>query len=271
MLRYCDQSGRKFFSMIEYTLEAFLMVYLAFRASVFNQAQGFRTIFSVISAQVYFTGWQALSLVGVIALGTGAAVVVQANSQLAFIGGSKMLGDLLVAVVMRELGPLLTAMIVIARSGTAVASELGNMRVNREVEALEVMGIDPLSYIVFPRVMGGIISVLCLAFYFNLIAVLGGYLVCIMDRSMDFSYYLDLIIDSLRYEDIHVFFLKNTFSGAMIFIIACKQGLSVQRSSHEVPQMTTLAVVRSLVFVVGFNVLVSAWFYLNKLSHLGVL
>jgi phospholipid/cholesterol/gamma-HCH transport system permease protein len=97
-------------------------------------------------------------------------------------------------MIVREAGPLLVALVVIARSGTAVASEIGNMRANREIEALESMGINPLSFIVFPRVLGGVISVLCLAFYFNVLALVGGFLLTRFIQDMSFSFYTDSLM-----------------------------------------------------------------------------
>jgi phospholipid/cholesterol/gamma-HCH transport system permease protein len=144
------------------------------------------------------------------------------------------------------------------------------MKVNRELDALEVMGIDPLSYVVFPRLAGGVISVFCLAIYFNLIAIVGGYFLTIFFHEMDFWYFMNLIFDATEKQDIWMFIVKNLFSGAMIFVIACKQGLSVKRSPHEVPQVTTQAVVKSMIYVVGFNVLISGLFYLHKFASLGV-
>src|SRR5690606_35674705 len=119
-------------------------------------------------------------------LASGAIVILQSSVNFSLLGGGTLLGDLMVGIIIRELAPLLTALIVIARSGTAVASEIGNMRVNREIEALEAMGIHPLSYIVFPRLMGGVVSVVCLAVYFVLIAALGGFFVTIPLHSLTF-------------------------------------------------------------------------------------
>lgn len=262
--------GRRLLSPVEYTLEVFLMIYLSVRAAFFDQAQGMRTIFSVVSAQIYFTGFQALPLISVMALASGSIVILQSSTNLSLFGGGAILGDLMVAVIVRELAPLLTALIVIARSGTAVASEIGNMRVNREVEALEVMGIHPLSYIVFPRLIGGVVSVICLSVYFVLIACLGGYLVTSLLHALPFSFYSDSLARAFSSADVGLFFLKNTFSGLIIFMISCYQGLLVQQSPHEVPQVTTKAVVNSVIYVVMFNMTVTILFYLGRLMSLGV-
>lgn len=266
-----DSMGRVVTRNVEYTLRVLLMVYVSIRATVLDQAQGLRTIVSVISSQIYFTGWQAIPLISVLALASGGVVIMQSSSNLNLLGGSQMIGNLLVVIVVRELGPLMTALIVIARSGTAVASEVGNMRANREIEALESMGINPLSYIVFPRIVGGVISVVCLAFYFVLIALIGGFLLTRMLHDLSFSFYFDSLANAIAFEDVWLFLLKNTFSGMIIFVVSCYQGLSVKRSPTEVPVVTTQAVVNSIIYVVVFNLVVTALFYLGQLMKLGVI
>jgi len=246
------------------------MIYLSFRAAFYDQAQGLRTVCGVVSAQIYFTGWQAMPLITVLALATGGIIILQSSLQLSLLGGASMIGNLLVVVVVREVGPLITALLVIARSGTAVASEIGNMRVNREIEALEAMGINPLSYIVFPRILGGVISLLCLAFFFNVIALTGGFMVARVTTDLPFAFYMDSLLQAIAIEDVALFFLKNGFSGLIIFVVACYQGLLVKQSPHEVPQVTTKAVVNAIIYVTTFNLTVTALWYLNQLMRLGL-
>lgn len=267
---WVDGLGAKVSGVLTYTWNVFLMVYLSIRAAIYDQSQGLRTVFGVVSSQIYFTGFQALPLITVLALATGGIIVLQSSMQLTLIGGASMLGNILLVVIVREVGPLLTALIVIARSGTAVASEIGNMRVNREIEALESMGINPLSYIVFPRIVGGVISVICLAFYFNLIALAGGFMATRLILDMPFRFYAATLAQAVAVEDLGLFFLKNGFSGLIIFIVACYQGLLVKQSSHEVPQVTTRAVVNAIIYVTTFNLTVTTLFYLNQLMRLGL-
>ncbi len=271
VLARIDQLGRQVIAIIEYTYQVLMMVYLSIRAAVVDQAQGLRTIFSVVSSQIYFTGWQAVPLISVLALASGGIVILQSSTQLSLLGGTEMIGNLLVVIVVRELGPLLTSLIVIARSGTAVASEIGNMRANREIEALESMGIDPLSFIVFPRLLGGVISVICLSFYYTIIALLGGYLLTRLIHDMPFNFYFNSVVRALAMEDFGLFLLKTTFGGMIIFVVCCYQGLLVRRSHTEVPQVTTKAVMNSIIYVTFFNLSVSALFYLNELMKIGVL
>ncbi len=271
MFLWIDNLGAKAIGICVYTSHVLVMTYLSFRAALVHHSQGFRTIFSVVSAQIYFTGFQALPLISVLAVAAGSLVIMQSSFQLSLLGGPEMIGNLLVAIIIRELAPLLTALIVIARSGTAVASEIGNMRVNREIEALEIMGIHPLSYIVFPRLFGGLVSVLCLAFYFSFVAVLGGFLVTKFVHDMSFDFFFDSLANAFAGEDVWLFLLKNTFSGLIIFTVCCFQGLSVQTGSHEVPQVTTKAVVHSIIYVTLFNLVVTLLFYLNQLMKMGVI
>ncbi len=265
-----DSLGEWFLNIGKYTFRVFIMIYLAVRAAVYDQAQGIRTIVSVISAQIYFTGVQALPLISVLALASGGIVIMQSNMQLSLLGGNDMIGNLLVIIIVREISPLLTALVVIARSGTAVASELGNMKVNRETDALEVMGINPLSYIVFPRLLGGILSVLGLSFYFIVVALLGGFLVTSLVHDLPFIFYSESLAQAFTGEDVLLFLAKNTFSGAIIFVVCCYQGMLVQSGPEEVPQFTTKAVVNSIIYVTVFNLGTTTLFYLNQLRKLGV-
>lgn len=271
ILNKIDYLGRWCVHSFEYTCNLFLMTYLSFRTAFFEQAQGFKTIFSVVSQQIYFTGWQALPLISALALAAGSVVIMQSSFQLNFLGGQEQIGKLLIIIIVREIGPLLTALIVIARSGTAVASELGNMKVNNEIEALKSLGVNPLSYIVFPRIVGGLISVLCLSFYFVLIALVGGFFITKLIHDMPIDFFILNIANALEANDVILFLIKNTFSGLVIFAVSCYQGLKVEQSPNEVPIATTKAVVNSIIYVVGFFVIATIIFYINELTRFGVI
>jgi phospholipid/cholesterol/gamma-HCH transport system permease protein len=267
-----DHAGRRLTHALQYMASIWTMVYVSLRSGVVGQKhQSFIEILKVISSQIYFTGYQALPIVSMLALITGTLIIIQTSAQLSKVGGGEMLGNLLVVLIIRELGPLITALVVIARSGTAVASELGNMKVNSEIEALESMGINPLSYIVFPRLVGGIVSVVCLAFYFCILALFGGYFMAQVVHPIAFSFYVDSISYAVSRADVLLFLAKNFFSGAAIFVICCHQGLQVKQSFTEVPQVTTKAVVNSILTTVSFSAVVSFLVYLQNLKNLGIL
>ncbi len=270
-LKGLDSLGKKLIDGWLYARNLLLITYLSVRAVVVDETQGLRAVFSVVSAQIYFTGVQALPIISILALASGSIVIMQSNMQLNLLGGNEMIGKLLVVIIVREISPLLTALVVIARSGTAVASEIGNMRVNREIEALETMSINPLSYIVFPRLVGGVVSVVCLAFYFIIVALIGGFVVTKLIHDMPLGFYMNSLAQAFAHEDVALFLIKNMFSGVFIFVICCYQGFSVGRSPHEVPQATTKAVMNSIMYVMGFNLTVTSLFYLNELIKVGLL
>lgn len=281
-VKQADAIGASVFDFFRYIKALVLLAYLSFRSTLFasllvskkvgvSPFHGFRQVVSVVSGQIYFTGWQAMPLITVLALAVGAISIMQSSAQLSMLGGTSMLGNVMVMIIVRELAPLITALIVIARSGTAVATEIGNMKVNREIEALQLMGINPLSYIVFPRIAGGVLSVLSLGFYFNAIALLGGFIVSRAIHNIPFSFYFESLAAAFSGVDFILFLIKNGFSGLIIFVLACYQGLSIGSSSHEVPQITTKAVVHSIIAVTALNLLTSLLFYLKELSRLGII
>ena len=243
--------GRAVLGPIEYAADLAAMTYFALRAAIFDQARGWREITRVVSAQVHFTGVEALPLITILGLAAGGLITAQATTSFGSLAGVTGPGRLLVIIVLRELAPLLTALIVVARSGTAVTSELGNMRVNREIEALEAMGIHPLGYVVFPRLIGGVVSVVCLGIYFAALATFAGALISL--RAGSLGYYLDNVAAAVDGTDFVWFLAKTALGGAIIFTTCCHRGMTVARAPHEVPQAATRAVVNSVLAVVFVN------------------
>lgn len=211
-------------------------------------------------SQILFTGVQAVGLVGVIALLLGATIIIQTNLMAPGTPG-EMLGKILVAVVVRELAPLVTAIVVAGRSGTAIATELGNMKASSEVLALESLGIDPARFIVLPRLIGAIVSVLVLTVYFSVVAVAGGYSVSLLITAPSFSALRSGFAEALVPADLALFLAKGVGLGLIVGWLACHFGLEVKSSPTEVPQKASAAVVMTLFGCVAFNLLVTAMFY----------
>ncbi len=264
MLAWMDARGASLVGAFHSAKEIFVLFYGAFRESWLHDRQGRRSILSVVLSQVYFTGVQAFALVSVLGVVLGGMVILNVSA-FSFIADMNILAEVLVIIVVRELGPLLISLILIARSGTAIAAELGNMKINREIDALKIMAINPLSYIVYPRLLGGIISIVCLTFYFNAIALIGGFGVSRFFHNIPFSLYFNALAEELTVRDVGFFLTKNVLNGATLFTICCYQGLQVQESPHEVPQATTRAVMYSI-SAVGLTTLVaSAIFYFGPM------
>jgi len=215
--------------------------------SLFRKRHGsLESSLMVLFKQVFFTGVQALPVIALVALALGAIAIVQSLTQLPRFGGETFVGQILITVIVRELGPILTGFIVIGRSGTAITTEIGNMVVHHEIEALEAMGIDPIRYIVLPRVFGVTASLMALNIYFDIFALGGGFLVSKMVLITSLSVFLREIISSMVIADVIVSLLKGFVFGILISSICTFRGFSVRISSTEVPQMTSKAVVGSI-------------------------
>jgi phospholipid/cholesterol/gamma-HCH transport system permease protein len=203
----------------------------------------------IFSKQVLFTGVDALPLIAMVSLAIGGISIIQSLTFLPRFGAESLIGKLLVTVIIRELGPILTGFIVIGRSGTAITTEIGNMVVSHEIEALEAMGVDPIRYIVIPRIFGVTFSLVSLNIYFNIFALIGGFLVSKLILVTSFSVYFGQILKSLVLSDVVISLSKGFIFGVLISLLCTFQGFAVRLSSTEVPQMTTKAVVYSIAAV----------------------
>jgi phospholipid/cholesterol/gamma-HCH transport system permease protein len=211
--------------------------------------------------QMFFTGFEALPLVSVIAFFVGATIVIQLQLMTAQLPG-EMIGRIIVAAILRELAPLTTAIIVAGRSGTAIATELGNMKANSEILALSSLGIDPLRFVVWPRMAGAIVGVMVLTVYFGIIAIMSGYMTGIVMGASSFAALQAGFSDALVRGDIVLFFLKCGGLGLLVGWFACHYGLEVRVSPTEVPQKASKAVIMTLLGCVIYNAIVTAGFYM---------
>jgi phospholipid/cholesterol/gamma-HCH transport system permease protein len=203
----------------------------------------------ILFKQVLFTGVDALPLIAMVSLAIGAISIIQSLTFLPRFGIDSLIGKLLVTVIIRELGPLLTGFIVIARSGTAITTEIGNMVVSHEIEALEAMGVDPIRYIVIPRIFGVTASLVGLNIYFTIFAIIGGFLVSKLVLVTSFVVFLRKILESMVLSDVIISLAKGIIFGILISLICSFQGFAVKLSSTEVPQMTTKGVVYAIAAV----------------------
>ena len=239
------------------------LLYLAFKEPIVERKKGFSLVYEITLRQVFFTGVEALKVVVLIALALGTVVTVQAGSRLAFLGrGIDFIFPILIVAILRELGPLITALIVIGRSGTAIATELGNMIVAHEVEAIRVMGINPVYFIVTPRIIGVTIAVIGLAIVFNLVALMAGFFISQWILPISFTGYLRGITGTITAADLILGFLKSTLFGLLIAVTCTYHGLSVRNSPIEVPQAATRGVVSAMLFCFATNAMLTILFYL---------
>ncbi len=238
------------------------LIFYSIWEMVGRDRRGNRFIRDIVKKQIYFTGYQALGIISIIALLLGVVIIIQSVTQLMQFGAEDMVGKILIITMLREFGPILTAIIIIGRSGTAITTEIGNMMVAHEVEALESMGIDTLKYIMFPRLIGVVVATICLTIYFAVVGIIGGFFVASLQLTIPFSRFFHIIFSNMQISDIAVALIKATFFGAIIAAISVYHGFKIKLSSTEVPQATTKAVVNELIYIFLFNGIITILFYI---------
>ena len=200
-------------------------------------------------------GVDSVPLVGLVSFFLGLTMALLTGYQLQCFGTERLIPGLVAIAFTRELGPLLTGIMLAARIGAAFTAELGTMQVSEEVEAIEAMGIGPLRFLVAPRMLALVLLMPCLSTVSNLAAVVASSLICKAYFSIAFPYFIDLVKDSLLIRDIVTGILKSFLFGLLIAAIACYRGLTVKGGAAGVGSSTTSSVVTAITTVIGFDTL----------------
>ncbi|MST95408.1 MAG: ABC transporter permease [Pedosphaera sp.] len=243
--------GRKLLELILTVqgLGAFALITLGVFFSKFNVAR--EVIRPMIVTQITRAGLKPLGMVLFLAAALGLVVIGQMVSLFTRLGANEYLGLVMVTTVVRELGPLLTALLVLSRVGTANVIELGTARALGEIEALEALGIDPVHYLVVPRVIGMALGIFSLTVYLILGALASGYLwAFLQDVPLRPGDYVRQLAGALHGLDFIILALKTCGFGAIIAIVTCYHGLARPLRLEEVAGATIRAVAQSVILCV---------------------
>jgi phospholipid/cholesterol/gamma-HCH transport system permease protein len=211
---------------------------------------------SVFERQVYFTGIEALGATAAAGLLAGAIVVTQITS---VAGDSEVIAHTLIFVIVREVGPLLAAVLISCRSGVAIAAEVGLMKLRGETAALKMMRIPAFDYLIVPRVAAVTVCTLALTIYFDAVAVVGGIAVSALYQDVSFLVQAGRFVDAIGIADAAIAGSKSLCFALSIAAIACHHGIDVTGSAKEIPIATARAVVRGLLAVLVIDA-VFGWF-----------
>jgi len=218
--------------------------------------------FKILIMQILFTFVHALGISTLLAVAIGAAVHIIGTPMLSMLNQQDLIYSLLIIIIMRELGPLLTAFIVIARSATAIATEIAGMVISHEVEAYISVGVDPIEHLAVPRFLGVTISLVLLNIYFSVFGLVGSYLLAMGFGSAQVGTYFGGLILHLSFYDILLSIMKSISFGAIISMVAVIHGFSVERATTEVPVAGLRAVSSAFALCILVNVILSALYYL---------
>ena len=254
---YSDYAGRKillFFLTVQ-GVGAFALITLGVIIKKLRVAP--EVTFPAIRHELARSGLRLMPMFMFMAAATGLVVIGQAVSWFAKVGANTtLLGPIMVYVVVRELGPLLTALLVLARSGTANVIELGTARALGEVEALEAVGVDPVHYLVMPRVIGMALGVMSLTVYFIIGTLVIGYLYAFVEGvPLQPGDYFGQLAANLTGLDFVIVAVKSCLFGAVIAVITCYHGLAQRLQLDDVSRATVRAVGQSIVACVLLDAL----------------
>jgi phospholipid/cholesterol/gamma-HCH transport system permease protein len=205
--------------------------------------------FRLVVEQMQHIGVGSLWLVIVVSLFTGAVAAVQAAYQFSTVVPLKYLGSVILRSVIIELGPVLTALVVGGRVGAAIAAELGTMKVTEQIDALRAMGINPVRYLVVPRIVAAIVMLPVVVIFANAIAIFGGYVVGVTTIGVSTHTYVTSLKQFFYTKDLVSGLLKSVFFGGIIGTMGCHYGFETEGGAEGVGLATTRAVVASCVLV----------------------
>ena len=214
-----------------------------------------------IARHVYETGITAIPIVSLIAFLITLIIAYIAAQQAREYGAEIFVVDIVTVGVLRELGVLLTAIIVAGRSGSAFAAEIGAMKLNEEVDALHAIGVEPHEVLILPRVIGLVIAMPLLAVIADGIGLTGGALLCKWLLDMPLVLYLERVQDAIAPTTFWVGIIKAPFFGLLIALSGTYRGLQVRDSSRELGRLTTVAVVQSIFLVIFANAMFAIAFW----------
>lgn len=216
---------------------------------------------SHIIEQMRKIGVRSLPLVFLTALFTGMVLALQSAYQLRMFNAVSYTAGLVSLSITRELGPVLTAMVVAGRVGASITAELGTMKVTEQIDALESLGTDPVQYLVVPRFIAAICMLPLLTVYADFIGIFGGAFVAVFKLGLSASLYLGDSFDVLVLKDFFTGLIKSFAFGGIIAIVGCYEGFKARGGAEGVGVATTASVVISLILVITSDCLFTAIFY----------
>jgi phospholipid/cholesterol/gamma-HCH transport system permease protein len=215
----------------------------------------------ILIMQILFTFVEALGISALLALGIGAAVNIIGMPFLSGLSQERLIYPLLITIITRELGPLLAAFIIIARSATAIATEIAGMVISHEVEAYISVGIDPIEHIAVPRFLGTVISLFLLNVYFSFFGLAGSFLVTQLFNPLPAAVYFSNLLQALTFQDILISVVKSIVFGMIISSVAIIKGFAVERASTEVPVAGLKAVSSAFAGSIVVDLILSTLYY----------
>ncbi len=231
--------------------------YWTFAAPLKGQKLGVRSTIE----QMVRIGYESIPIVGLISFFVGLIIAMQSAYQLAQFGATIYVANLVAVSIVRELSPLLTAIIVTGRNGSAITAEIGTMKVSEEIDALRTMGFNPVKFLVVPRTIAMLIMLPALTILGNFIGIFGGYTIAMATLDITSTRYINQTISALVFKDLFSGLVKSFFFAVIIATIGNYEGFNVEGGAEGVGKSTTKSVVTSIFLIIAADVFFTALFY----------
>ncbi len=222
-------------------------VLLFFRAVTWLVRPPFRI--GQLMIAIEFIGAGSLFIAGLVGMFTGMAFTVSSIIGFRQFGAEGMVGGVVALALARELAPVLAAVVVTARAGSTMASELGNMRVTEQIDAITTMGVSPIQYLVVPRILATVMVLPLLALAFGIAGMCGAYVVGVLWQGIDPGVFIDRVQQFVKWADIRMLLVKSALFGVIVSTICCKKGFHASGGARGVGEATAKAVVASIVAI----------------------
>lgn len=257
-----------------------ITLFLRSIASIFASNHNFKTDSRNVILQTFFTGIEIFPPLFMVATLFGTVTIIEVISLMGKMGMSDFVGNLMVVVIIRELGPIITAFLIAGRTGSSLTTYIGGMVINSEVDALATMGINPIRYLVMPSVIGGSIATVIMYIIFSSSAIGFGFLVTkgiifitgnAPNVQITWHYLSTEILKALTVPDFIFAIIKPLIFGIIITTNACYQALNIQRDIRQVPKATSRSVISSFLYVVLADVALSAFYFIGYMQNLSTM
>jgi len=206
-------------------------------------------------------GYDSFPIVSLLALFIGFIFALQTAYFMQRIGSEMYIASLVALSIVRELGPVITALVVAGRVGASHTAELGSMQVTEQIDALETMATNPIKYLVVPRFVALSVMLPILTLYANLIGILGSYLICVLKLGITSSMYMNITFNALFYKDLFTGLFKAWIFGMVIALVSCYEGFNVEGGAVGVGRATTRSVVITFILIIAADCFFTALFY----------
>ena len=211
--------------------------------------------------ELWKIGFQSWLIVGLCSLFIGMVLAFQSAYQMQRLAAEIYIASLVALSMVREIGPVMTALIVAGRVGSAIAAELGTMKVTEQIDALMTLATDPIRFLVAPRLLASLIALPLLTVWANVIGIAGGFLIGTVKLSILPSVYWKMTVTPLVFKDLGSGLLKSAVFAMIICIVSCFEGFRTEGGAEGVGRSTTLAVVASFILIIAADCIITALFY----------